>query len=78
MLLQQYKCTNLVSFRILCSVDLLPGMILVNNQLDAQFFRVMFISILYMFRAAMSPSSGELLYQCDTWLMSLCVDDRLV
>ena len=54
-----------------------PGMILVNNQLDAQFL-CMFISILYMFRAAMCPSSGELLYQCDTWLMSLRVDDRLV
>jgi len=31
----------------------------------------MFISIPYMFRAAMCPSSGELLYQCDTWFMSL-------
>jgi len=31
-----------------------------------------------MFRAAMCPSSGELLYQCDAWFMSLCVDDRLV
>jgi len=31
-----------------------------------------------MFRAVMCPSSGELLYQCDTWFMSLCVDDRLV
>ena len=38
----------------------------------------MFISILYVFQAAMCPSSGELLYQCDTWFMSLCVDDRLV
>jgi len=38
----------------------------------------MFISILYMFRAAMCPSSGEILYQSDTWFMSLCVDDRLV
>ena len=26
----------------------------------------------------MCPSSGELLYQYDTWFMSLCVDDRLV
>jgi len=40
-------------------------------------FSCMFISILYMFRAAMCPSSGELLYQCDTSFMSLCVDDRL-
>jgi len=38
----------------------------------------MFISILYMLRTAMCPSSGELLYQCYTWFMSLCVDDRLV
>ena len=48
--------------------------ILVNNQHDAN-FSCMFISILYMFRAAMCPSSGELLYQSDTWFMSLCVDD---
>jgi len=38
----------------------------------------MFISILYMFRAAMCPSSGELIYQYDIWYMSLCIDDRLV
>jgi len=38
----------------------------------------MYISILYMFRAAMCPSSGQLLYQCHTWFMSLCIDDRLV
>jgi len=31
-----------------------------------------------MFHAAMCPSSGELLYQYDTWFMSLCADDRLV
>jgi len=37
----------------------------------------MFISILYMFQAAMCPSSGEL-YQYDIWYMSLCIDDRLV
>jgi hypothetical protein len=33
----------------------------VNNHLDAQFFLCMFISILYMFREAMCPSSGELI-----------------
>ena len=38
----------------------------------------MFISILYMFRVAMCPSSGELLCQRDTWFISLCLDDRLV
>jgi hypothetical protein len=36
-------------------------LIFVNNQLDTQFFPCMFISILYMFRAAMCPSSGELI-----------------
>jgi hypothetical protein len=34
--------------------------IFVNNQLDAKFFSCMFISVLYMFRAAMCTSSGEL------------------
>jgi len=34
----------------------------------------MFISILFMFRAAMCPAS----YQYDIWYMSLCIDDRLV
>ena len=52
-------------------------MFLLNNQLDTQFL-CMFICILYMFRAAMCPSSGELVYQCNTWFMSLCIDDRLV
>ena len=41
-------------------------------------FSCMFISILCVFLAAMCPSSIELLYQCDMWFMSLCVDDRLV
>jgi hypothetical protein len=41
-------------------------------------FSCMFTSILFMFRAVMCPSSGELLHQCDTWFMSLCVDERLV
>jgi len=38
----------------------------------------MFISNLYLFRAAVCPSSGELSYQRDIWFTSLCVDDRLV
>jgi len=44
-------------FYVLLTVDL--GIILVNNQLDAQFFPYMFISILYMFGATMCSSSGE-------------------
>jgi hypothetical protein len=39
--------------------DIIP--IFVNNQPDAQFFLCMFIYILYMFRAAMYPSSEELI-----------------
>jgi len=41
-------------------------------------FSYMFISILYMFRAAMCPSSGELIVSIDIWCMSLCIDDCLV
>ena len=40
-------------------------------------FSCMFISILYMFRAPMCPSSG-VSYQYDIQYMSLYVDDRLV
>jgi hypothetical protein len=35
------------------------GIILINNQLDAQFLLYIFISILYMFRATLCSSSGE-------------------
>ena len=31
-----------------------------------------------MFRATMCPSSGEKLYLCDTWYLSLCLDDCVV
>ena len=35
----------------------------------------LFISLLYMFRASVCPSSGEkLLYLCETWYLSLCMD----
>ena len=46
-------------FYVLLTVNL--GTIFVNNQREAQFFLYMFISILYMFQAAMCPSSGELI-----------------
>ena len=43
---------------VLLTVNL--GSILINNQLDAQFFfRINLIPILYMFRAPLCPSSGE-------------------
>jgi len=54
------------------------SIIFVNKPTWCTNFSCMFISILYMFRAAMYPSWRELLYQCDTWFMSLCVDDRVV
>jgi hypothetical protein len=40
------------------------GIILANNQLDAQFFSSMFITILYMFRVTPCSSSGE-------WIVSI-------
>jgi len=41
----------IIIYYVLLAVHL--GIIFVNNQLDAQFFSCVFISILYMFRAAM-------------------------
>ena len=41
-------------------------------------FLYMFISILYMFRAFKCSLSGDSIYQCDIWYMSLYVGDRLV
>jgi hypothetical protein len=48
-------------FYVLLTVHL--GIFFVINQLDANSFLCMFISILYMFQVAMFPSSGELIYQ---------------
>jgi len=46
------------AFYVLLTVHL--GSVLVNNQLDAQFFFMYtFISVLYMFRAPLCSSSGE-------------------
>ena len=53
------------------------GMILQITNLTHS-FSCMFVSILYMFRAATCPSSGELLCQFDTWLVSHCADDSLI
>jgi len=55
-----------------------PTIVFVNKPNWHTNFSYMFISILYIFRAAMCPSSGECLYQCGTWFRSLRVDDRLV
>jgi hypothetical protein len=45
--------------RILCPVDLASRIILVNDQLETQFFLCKFISILYKFQATSCSSSGE-------------------
>jgi len=47
----------LAEFYILVTAHL--GVILINNQLDAQFLLCISISILYMFRAIMCSSPGE-------------------
>jgi hypothetical protein len=51
---------------------------LVNKANFVHNFLTPFIPFLYTFRATMCPSSGEKLYLCDTWYLSLCVDDCLV
>jgi hypothetical protein len=38
----------------------------------------MFISILYTFRALRAHHQENLLYQCDIWYLSFCVDDHLL
>ena len=54
----QFNQHSVIKFYVLLTLHL--GIFLVNNQIDAQFFfSYMFISILYMFRAAMWSSSGE-------------------
>jgi len=54
-----------------CCNIILPCIILVGNQLDAQFFYDMFISILYMFQATMYSSSGGQLYEYNFWVITL-------
>jgi len=74
-ILKPIKC---IIKSILCSVDRASWHAPCKQPTWRTFFSCMFISVIYMFRAALCPSSGELLYQSDTWLMSHCVDDRLV
>jgi hypothetical protein len=48
------------------------GIILVNDQLDAQLFFYMFISILYMFRATSCSSPGESIVSKHLVCVTLC------
>ena len=52
-------CIRLVIY--LNWIQIVSNFFFVNNQLDANSFSCMFLSILYTFRAAMCPSSGELI-----------------
>jgi len=64
-------------FSVLLTVHL--GIILVNNQLDAQFF---FLVRLFQFSTCFEQRCAHhkenQLYQYDIWCMSLCVGDRRV
>jgi hypothetical protein len=71
-LLNPFRAVNLTTFltRILVTVHL--GIILINNQLDAQFLLYIFISILYMFRANLCSSSGEPILSIHLVYVTLC------
>jgi len=55
----------------------LTRMILVNNQLDAQFFIYIYFYSLHV-SGSHVPIIRRTTLSCDTWFMSLCVDDVLV
>jgi hypothetical protein len=67
----------MTEFYVLLTAHL--GIILVNNQLDAQFF---FLICLFQFSTCFEQPhahhQGNQLYQCNVWYMSLYVGDRLV
>ena len=71
-------CSAVRAVAMYSVTTVINNMFLVNNQLDAQFFPYIFISILYMFRANMCSSSGDQLFQYDIRYTSLYVGDRLV
>jgi len=64
-------------FYVLLTVPL--GSVLVNNQLDAQFFfRVYLFKFFTFFEHPCAHHQENQLYQYDIWYMSLYVGDRLV
>jgi len=64
---------------MLCFVDLRLGIILVNDQLDAQFFfRISLFQISTCFEHSCAHHQENQLYQYDIWYISLYVGDRLV
>jgi len=73
---KKYQWYGTTKFYILMTVYLC--IILINNQLDAQFLLYIFISILYMFRATCAHHQESQLYQYNIWYMSFCVGGRPV
>jgi hypothetical protein len=65
-----------ISFKYSCFVMFIT-VILVNDQLDAQLFLYMFISILYMFRADSCSSSGESIVSIQHLTCVTLCNDRL-
>jgi hypothetical protein len=63
-------------YYVLLTVHL--GSVLVNNQLDAQFFffRIYLFQLFTCFEHPCAHRQENQLYQYDIWYMSLCVDDR--
>ena len=74
---QELAKKTIIFFCVLLAVHL--GTVLVNNQLDSQFF---FLICLFLFSACFEQSCGNheesQLYQYDIWNMSLYIGDRLV
>jgi len=67
--LQQHKT---IKFYVLLTVH--PCIIFFKrSQLAAHYFLVYLFQLLYMFRATMCPSSGELTVSMPQWYFSLCV-----
>ena len=59
---------------ILCFVDLHPYTILQINPTRCTVLLSIFISLLYMFRASVYPSPGEITASVRHWYLSLCID----
>ena len=69
--------TNDQIFVVLCFVDLHPCIICFKwSQLGAHYFLVYLFQLLYMFRATMCPSSGEITVSMRHWYFSLFMRKR--
>jgi hypothetical protein len=74
---KKVPCTTVFCFMFCWSVHL--GIILVNDQLDAQFF--LLVCLFQFSTCSEQPRAHHQenqLYQYNVWYMSLCVGDRLV